>query len=56
MKIRKGSLVIVHGGFRTEPPTEVKVEGLGEKNGRTLFDYNSNRWAYTNQIIKVVKY
>ena len=56
MKIKEGSLVIVRGGFGTEPPKQVEVEGFGEKNGKALFDYHSYRWAYLSQIIKVVKY
>jgi len=56
MKIKKGSSVIVHGGFGTEPPKQVEVEGLSENKGRECFNYNSNRWAYLSQIIKVIKY
>ena len=61
MKIREGSLVIVQGGFGIESPKKVRVDGLGEKKGHLCFDYDtkpdgSGRWAYSDQIIKVIKY
>ena len=58
--IRKGSLVIVSGGFGTELPQLVEVEEVGSKNGKPLIDYTdlngSSRWAYFSQIVEVVIY
>jgi hypothetical protein len=54
-KVREGSVVVVRGGFGTEPPKRVVVEGVDEKNGRPLIDYE-DRWAYVSQIIRVIKY
>ena len=56
MKIRVGSIVLVRGGFGMEPSRKVTVEGLDEKDGKPLFDYDEDSWAYTSQIIKVIKY
>lgn len=56
MKIRVGSIVLVRGGFGMEPSRKVTVEGLDEKDGKPLFDYDGDSWAYTSQIIKVIKY
>lgn len=56
MNVKVGDRVIVRGGFGTEPPREVTVEGLDEKNGRPLFDYdNGTRWAYLSQIDSIVQ-
>ena len=55
MKVREGSIVIVKGGFGLESSKKVVVEGIDEKNGRPLIDYE-DRWAYFSQIEKVVKY
>ena len=60
-QIREGSVVLVKGGFNTETAKEVKIEGIGEKNGYVVFDYDTQpngtgRWAYEDQIIKVIKY
>ena len=61
LKIREGSLVVIKGGFGSEAPKQVKVEDIGEKNGYMVFDYDtkpngSGRWAYSDQIIKVIKF
>ena len=61
LKIKEGSLVRVKGGFGAEKAREVIVSGVGEKNGYMVFDYNDvalgfNRWAYTDQILEVIKY
>ena len=55
-EIKVGSLVIVRGGFGTEQVKKVIVQSLGEHKGLKVFDYNDNRWAYMNQITRVVKY
>ena len=66
MNIKRGSIVYVRGGFGLNEPKKVVVMGIGEKNGKPLFDYEDNnlmigdikasRWAYFNQIEKVIKY
>jgi hypothetical protein len=61
-EIREGSVVIVRGGFGQEPPKEVVVDEVHEdiKNGRAGIDYTeadgNTRWAYMDQVIKVVNY
>ena len=66
MNIKIGSIVYVRGGFGLNEPKKVVVMGISEKNGKPLFDYEDNnlmigdikasRWAYFNQIEKVIKY
>jgi hypothetical protein len=61
-EIREGSVVIVRGGFGQELPKEVVVDEVHEdiKNGRAGIDYTeadgNTRWAYMDQVIKVVNY
>lgn len=65
-QIRNGSIVVVRGGFGTEPPRQVRVtEVLANiKNGRPGIDYvepaaignSSGRWAYLDQVLSVVTY
>ena len=60
-EIREGSIVVVKGGFGSEPPKQVKVEGIGLKNGYQVFDYDTKpngvgRWAYSDQILEVIEY
>jgi len=61
-EIREGSVVIVRGGFGQELPKEVVVEEVHAdiKNGRAGIDYRESnghdRWAYMDQVIKVVNY
>jgi hypothetical protein len=61
-EIREGSVVIVKGGFGQELPKEVVVEEVHAdiKNGRAGIDYRESnghdRWAYMDQVIKVVNY
>ena len=54
-----GDRVIVRGGFGQEPPETVTVEEIDEKNGRPLICYTdasgAGRWAYFDQIVRVVK-
>jgi hypothetical protein len=60
--IREGSVVVVRGGFGTESPKRVVVEEVHEeiKNGRSGIDYKESdghsRWAYLDQVERVVKY
>ena len=60
-EIREGSIVVVKGGFGSESPKQVKVEGVGLKNGYQVFDYDgqsdgTGRWAYSDQILEVIEY
>ena len=61
-EIREGSVVIVRGGFGQELPKEVVVDEVHAdiKNGRSGIDYKESdghgRWAYMDQVIKVVNY
>ena len=60
--IRVGSKVVVKGGFGMEPPKTVIVEGLDPdiKNGQAGIDYTDSvqggRWAYLNQVVRVIEY
>lgn len=59
-QIQSGTRVVVQGGFGTEPPCTVTVEDVSEdiKNGRPGFIYTQGqlqRWAYTTQIVKILK-
>jgi len=60
--IREGSVVVVRGGFGSEPPQTVTVDEVHAeiKNGRAGIDYtesNGNgRWAYLDQVQKVITY
>jgi len=62
-KMREGSKVMVRGGFGTEPARLATVTGLDAdiKNGRPGIDYEvvntgEGRWAYLDQVVKVVEY
>ena len=61
-EIRVGSKVVVRGGFGSEAPLTVVVEGLDPdiKNGIAGIDYTDpvqgGRWAYLNQVERVVEY
>jgi len=60
--IREGSVVVVRGGFGTELPKKVVVEEVHAeiKNGRAGIDYKESdgygRWAYLDQVVRVVQY
>ena len=59
--IRVGSKVVVKGGFGSETPLTVLVEGVDPdiKNGRAGIDYTDTqggRWAYLDQVVRVVEY
>jgi hypothetical protein len=60
--IREGSVVVVRGGFGTELPKQVVVEEVHAeiKNGRSGIDYTESdghgRWAYLDQVVKVITY
>ena len=66
MNIKIGSVVYVRGDFGLGRPQKVVVTGISEKNGKPLFDYEDNnlmigglkagRWAYFNQIERIVNY
>ena len=53
--LKIGQKVVIKGGFGSEPPTAVKVDSIGMKNGLVIIDYTEwngvKRWAYENQII-----
>tara|TARA_B100001741_G_C16473560_1_gene561305 strand:- start:376 stop:558 length:183 start_codon:yes stop_codon:yes gene_type:complete len=57
--IKEGSIVVVKDW--TDQEKEVKVDSIGTKKGFIVFDYDTkpdgtSRWAYADQILKVVKY
>jgi hypothetical protein len=60
--IREGSTVIVRGGFGLESPAKVRVDYVYEeiKNNHPGIDYidanGSLRWAYLDQVVRVVEY
>lgn len=61
-EVREGSVVVVRGGFGTEPPAAVRVSEVEEdiKNGRPGICYvdaaGSDRWAYLSQVVSVVSF
>lgn len=61
-EIRRGSKVMVRGGFGNDPATLVTVSEVCEdvKNGRPGIDYikanGDGRWAYLDQVKQVVEY
>ena len=61
--VREGSIVMVRGGFGSEPAVKAKVENVDSniKNGRAGIDYTviadrDERWAYLDQVERVVTY
>ena len=59
--IREGSIVSVRGGFGTEQAANGRVLEVSQniKNGRPGIEYESNnetRWAYLDQVQRVVQY
>lgn len=68
--IRIGSVVSVRDNFGMGKPKKVIVLGISEKNGKPLFDYEDTsnfstyktsglefgKWAYFNQIDRIIKY
>jgi hypothetical protein len=60
--VREGSVVIVCGGFGTEPAKRATVTNTDRdiKNGYPGIDYidadGDERWAYLDQVQRVVKY
>ena len=61
-QLKSGSVVVVRSGFGSEAPETVTVDDIESdcKNGRATIDYvdcsDRSRWAYTDQIVKVVSY
>ena len=59
-KIGTGSVVVIKSGFGTERPEIVTLEGYEEDDGRATVNYTDRhgegRWAYTDQIVKVISY
>lgn len=62
-EMRLGSKVMVRGGFGSEPAKEAIVNELDSdiKNGRPGIGYEEvstgdGRWAYLDQVVKVLKY
>jgi hypothetical protein len=60
--VRTGSVVVVRSGFGSESPETVTVLGFeyDGKNGLATIDYTDKsgdgRWAYLNQIQRVISY
>ena len=48
-----GNRIEYRPAFGTAAPVVVTIEGLGEKNGRPLYDLNNGHWAYEFQIIRI---
>lgn len=61
-RLAPGSVVVVRSSFGMEPPEVVTLDGFewGGKNGRNTIDYvgkdGDGRWAYTDQIQRVISY
>ncbi len=54
--IKVGSLVVLRDTWGAGQVKKVIVQGFGEHKGFKVFDYNNNRWAYMDQITRVIKY
>jgi len=59
--IREGSIVLVRGGFGSEPARKAVVTSVDAniKNGRPGIDYEiagDSRWAYLEQVTRVELY
>ena len=54
--IKVGSLVVLRDTWGVGQVKKVVVQGFGEHKGFKVFDYNDNRWAYIDQITRVIKY
>lgn len=61
-RLGQGSVVVVRSGFGGDAPEVVTLTGFTEegKNGRNTIDYvdkdGDGRWAYTDQIQRVISY
>lgn len=61
-RLGQGSVVVVRSSFGMEPPEVVTLTGFTEegKNNRNVIDYidksGDGRWAYTDQIVRVISY
>jgi len=61
-RLAPGSVVVVRSGFGGDAPEVVTLDGFewGGKNGRNTIDYidksGDGRWAYTDQIVRVISY
>ena len=61
-KLRPGTVLVVRSGFGSSAPETVTLEGVEYegKNGRTTIDYvdkdGDGRWAYADQIVRVITY
>jgi hypothetical protein len=56
-EVRRGSVVMLRGGFGNDPPRRVTLTGVyaDVKNGQPGVDYEGH-WAYLDQIVKVLTY
>lgn len=48
-----GDWVMFRGAWGTQPPVECKVTGIGEKNGRLVYDNSLGLWGYADQYTSV---
>jgi hypothetical protein len=49
-KYEVGQKVMWRGGFGSDAPKLAKITGLGDKNGRPLYDLDNGHWAYEYQL------
>ncbi|CAB4168894.1 hypothetical protein UFOVP1516_34 [uncultured Caudovirales phage] len=61
-RLGPGSVVVVKSGFGGDAPETVTLDGFewDGKNGKSTIDYvdkdGDGRWAYTDQIQRVISY
>jgi hypothetical protein len=48
---KPGETVSYRGDFGAGNVEIVTIEGIGEKNGRVVYDLSNGRWCYETQII-----
>ena len=44
-----GDRVVYKGGWGTAEPKECTITGVGENNGRLVYDNSLGSWGYANQ-------
>ena len=48
---RVNQVIWYKGSFGAGPETMATIKGIGEKNGKTVYDLNDGHWCYESQII-----
>lgn len=49
-KFQIGDQVMWSGGWGSRAPVPARIFGLGEKNGKPVYDLDNGHWAYEYQL------